>query len=80
MAVVEKDVKVFMEELKEFLGYGSFSKQSVTALLCHFVAVAVVKTSERYFIHKPLCSALGLCIHHVNLSVWLERGHFIVSS
>jgi len=47
MPVVEKDGKVLMEELREFRGYTFFSKQSIIAPVCHFLVVAVVKTSER---------------------------------
>ena len=51
MAVVEKDVKVFVEQLKEFRGYVSLSKQSITGIVYHFAAIAIAKTSERYIIH-----------------------------
>ena len=36
----------------EFRGYVIFSKQSIIALVCHFVAVAIVKTREKYVFHQ----------------------------
>ena len=40
--------------------------------------VAILKTSERYVIHQTLGSVLGQFIHRMNVSLWLERGHYSV--